>query len=126
MEKRKGLDIVLDMVGGDYISKNLQCLGTGGRHVSIAFLKGSVVRADLLPVMLRSLVLTGSLLRPRSLAEKARLAGELRKHVWPLVSAGKVAPVIHAVLPLHSAARAHNDLEGGSVIGKIVLAVAPE
>lgn len=116
-----GVDVVLDMVGGDYTARNIRCLKTDGRLVNIAFLNGSKVEADLMPVMLKRLTLTGSTLRPRDDAFKARLAATLKERVWPLLEAGKVRPVIHTVLPLAEAAAAHQLMESSAHIGKIVL-----
>ena len=117
----RGVDVVLDMVGGDYLGRNIACLAADGRHVSLAFLKGSRVEIDLVPVMTKRLTLTGSTLRPRPVAVKAAIAAELKKRVWPLLDAGKVAPLIHAVFPLEKAAEAHRLMESGTHRGKIVL-----
>ena len=88
---REGIDVVLDMVGGDYIPRNIALLRRGGRHISIAFLSGSRVEVNFAPVLMRNLTLTGSVLRPRSKEEKGRLAGEIKELVWPLVEAGRDA-----------------------------------
>ena len=117
----QGADVILDMVGGDYFARNLKCLRPDGRLVSIAFLQGSKVEADLLPVMLKRLTLTGSTLRPRDVAFKGRLAAELKAKVWPLLEAGKVSPRMEKTFPLDQAAEAHRHLESGGHIGKIVL-----
>lgn len=116
-----GADMVLDMVGGDYVPKNLNCLKPGGRHVSIAFLRGAVAEVSLLQIMQKQLVLTGSTLRARPAAEKARLASTIREKVWPLIEQGKIRPVIDSVFPLTDAAAAHARMEEGSHIGKIIL-----
>lgn len=116
-----GVDVILDMVGGSYIERNLRCLKPDGRLVSIAFLSGSKAEVDLLPIMLKRLTVTGSTLRPRDDAFKGRLAGVLRESVWPLLEAGKVRPVIHAVFPLAEAAEAHRLMESSAHTGKIVL-----
>jgi NADPH2:quinone reductase len=121
----RGVDVILDMVGGDYLPRNIAALATDGRLVQIAFLRGSRAEIDLAPVMQRRLTLTGSTLRPRSVEEKGRLAREVRAHVWPLVESGAVRPVIHATFPLPEAADAHRLLESGTHIGKIVLVVRP-
>ena len=117
----QGADVVLDMVGGDYFARNLKCLRPDGRLVSIAFLQGSKVEADLLPVMLKRLTLTGSTLRPRDVAFKGRLAAALLAKVWPLLEAGMVSPRMEKTFPLDQAAEAHRHLESGGHIGKIVL-----
>jgi len=118
-----GVDLVLDMVGGDYLARNVSVLATEGRLVQIAFLQGSRVTFDFLPMMLKRLTITGSTLRPRTVAQKASIAAALRDKVWPLLEAGTVKPVIHATLPLAEAARAHAMMEEGRHIGKIVLTV---
>jgi putative PIG3 family NAD(P)H quinone oxidoreductase len=117
----RGVDVVLDMVGGPYIPRNLKVLAQEGRLVQIAFLQGSKVELDLMPVMLKRLTLTGSTLRARSVAEKGAIAAELRDRVWPLLADGRVKPVIHQTFPLAEAAEAHRLMEAGTHIGKIVL-----
>ncbi len=117
----KGVDLVLDMVGGDYLPRNISALAVDGRHVSIAFLGGAKVTLDLRPVMVRRLTLTGSTLRPRSIADKAAIAEQLREKVWPLLENGEVRPVVHATMPLEKAAEAHALMETSSHIGKIIL-----
>ena len=118
----KGVDVVLDMVGGPYIPKNIRSLGMDGRLVFIAFLQGSkVAEADFLPVMLRRLTITGSTMRPRTTAQKAAIAADLRAKVWPVLDAGRCAPTIHATFPLGEAAAAHRLMESSEHIGKIVL-----
>jgi len=121
---QQALDLVLDMVGGAYIAKNIRLLGLEGRLVQIAFLLGSKAPDfDLLPVMMRRLTITGSTLRPRSTEEKAAIARSLHEKVWPLLEAGKVTPVIHATFPIADAAKAHALMETSRHIGKIMLAV---
>jgi len=117
----KGVNVVLDMVGGDYLPRNLDCLALEGRHVSIAFLRGPKVELNLMPVMLKRLTLTGSTLRARTTAQKAALANTVRDKVWPLVTAGKVRPVIAQTFPLDGAADAHRLMESSTHIGKIML-----
>ncbi|GAB6053313.1 NAD(P)H-quinone oxidoreductase [Magnetospira thiophila] len=117
----RGVDVILDMVGGDYVARNLKALAFEGRLVHIAFLGGSKVDLDLMPVLLRRLTITGSTLRPQSVARKAEIAHALRESVWPLIEAGKIAPVIHATFPLTQAAEAHRLMESGVHVGKIVL-----
>ncbi len=121
--KGKGIDVILDMVGGDYIARNIKSLAADGRLVSIAFLRGSSAEINLMPVMLKRLTLTGSTLRPQSNDAKARMAGGLAETVWPLLDQGKVAPLIHAVFPLAEAAKAHALMESNTHMGKIVLQV---
>lgn len=119
--KNKGVDVVLDMVGGDYILKNLKVLGQGGRHVSIAMQKGRTAEIDLFQIMSKKLVMTGSTLRPQSVAAKSAIAKALQKQVWPLLKKRKIKPVIDRVFALKNAQEAHDYLEIGRHIGKIVL-----
>jgi NADPH:quinone reductase len=119
----KGVDVVLDMVGGDYFSRNMDALAMDGRLVSIAVLNGVKATINILTMMQRRLTLTGSTLRTRPIAEKGAIAAALRQHVWPLLESGKVSPVIHATFPLGNAAEAHRVMESGAHIGKIVLVV---
>ncbi|MEQ8949358.1 NAD(P)H-quinone oxidoreductase, partial [Parvibaculum sp.] len=117
----RGADVILDMVGGDYIARNIQACAADGRIVSIAFLNGSTAEVNFMPVMLKRLTLTGSTLRPRSIEEKAALAAVLREKVWPLIEAGRVKPLVDTVFPLSEASKAHALMEKSSHIGKIVL-----
>ena len=117
----KGADVVLDMVGGDYVARNIGAMAADGRMVSIAFLAGAKVEVNLMPVMLKRLTLTGSTLRPRGVDFKAAIARKLRERVWPLIDEGRIKPVIHATFPLAQAADAHRLMESGAHIGKIVL-----
>ena len=119
----EGVDVILDMVGGDYIARNVKALRTGGRIVFIAFLGGSRVEIDFLPLMLKRATITGSTLRPREIEEKGAIAAELAAEVWPLLDAGRIAPVIDSTYPLADAAEAHRRMESGAHIGKIVLTV---
>jgi NADPH2:quinone reductase len=121
--KGKGVDVILDMVGGDYMARNIKSLAADGRLVSIAFLRGSVAELNLMPVMLKRLTLTGSTLRPQSNDAKARMAQGLREAVWPLLDQGRISPVIAATFPLAQAAQAHALMESNAHIGKIVLQV---
>jgi putative PIG3 family NAD(P)H quinone oxidoreductase len=116
-----GVHIVLDMVGGDYLQRNLDCLALDGRHVSIAVQGGATGEINIAKVMQRRLTLTGSTLRPRSAEFKSLVADELARAVWPHVEAGKLKPVIHATFPLAEAAAAHAMMEAGEHVGKIVL-----
>ena len=117
----KGVDVILDMVGADYLPRNIKALATEGRMVSIAFLKGSVAEVNFMPVMLKRLTLTGSTLRPQSNDAKARIAQGLAEKVWPLISAGTIHPVVDATFPLAQAADAHRRMEASAHIGKLVL-----
>lgn len=120
----RGVDVILDMVGGDYVARNLALLAVEGRLVQIAFLKASRVEIDLMQVMRRRLTLTGSTLRPRTVAEKGAIARALEVQVWPLLAARAVAPVIDTTFPLAAAAAAHRLMESSRHIGKIVLTTA--
>jgi NADPH2:quinone reductase len=121
----RGVDVILDMVGAGYFSRNIASLARDGRLVIIAFLQGAKLHdADLGPIMQKRLIVTGSTLRPRTTAEKAAIAAELRERVWPLLDAGRCAPVVHAVFPLTDVAAAHRLMESGGHIGKIVLETA--
>jgi len=119
----KGVDVIVDMVGGDYLPRNLDALAIDGRLVQISFLKGSHVELNLNPLMRKRLTLTGSTLRPRTPAEKGVIARALEEKVWPHVASGEVRPVIHATFPLRDAPLAHAELERGQHVGKIVLMV---
>ena len=121
----KGVDVVLDMVGASYFSKNIRSLAMDGRLVMIAFLGGSKVEAmDLAPIMTRRLTVTGSTMRPRTTAQKGAIAEALRAKVWPLLAEGRCGPVIHTVFPLAHAAAAHALMESSAHIGKIMLEVS--
>ncbi|MGL4279544.1 MAG: NAD(P)H-quinone oxidoreductase [Albidovulum sp.] len=119
-----GADLILDMVGGDYIARNLKALAEDGRLVQIAFLQGPKAEINFAPLMTRRLTITGSTLRPQSDLAKARIAGELRQHVWPMIAAGKLKPVMDSEFALDDAAKAHARIESSGHIGKIVLRVA--
>lgn len=119
----KGVHVVLDMVGGDYVPKELKCLADEGRLVFIAFLRGPKTELDINEVMRRRLVLTGSTLRPRPIEFKGAVARSLREHVWPLIEAGKIKPVVFKTFPLAQAAEAHRLMESSQHIGKLVLTV---
>ncbi|MGZ8219027.1 NAD(P)H-quinone oxidoreductase [Methylomagnum sp.] len=119
----KSVDLILDMVGGPYLQRNLDCLAPGGRLVLIAVQGGPKSDINLLPVFLKRLTLTGSTLRPRCVAEKAAIAVALREKVWPLLDAGRVKPIIHAAFPLAEAGEAQRLMETGGHMGKLVLTV---
>ena len=123
-QPEKGVDVILDMVGGDYIAKNIKCLRPDGRLVFIAFLGGSKVDIDFMSLMLKRLTLTGSTLRTRSDAVKADITSEVRKTVWPWINKGLYRPKIDRILPLNEAAEAHRIIEKSAHIGKIVLQVS--
>lgn len=118
----KGVNVVLDMVGGDYLPRNIACMAEDGRHVSIAVQGGARAEIPIFTIMQKRLTLTGSTLRPRSAAFKALVAEELRRTVWPSVVEGALKPIIDQVYPLREAATAHARMDGGEHIGKIVLA----
>ena len=118
-----GVSVVLDMVGGDYVPRNLKALADDGRHVSIAHQRGAKAEIAIGDVMRRRLTLTGSTLRPRSVDFKTMVADEIAKTVWPYVEGGRLKPVIDSVFPLSQAAEAHARMEGGEHVGKIVLEV---
>jgi NADPH2:quinone reductase len=120
---RAGVNIVIDMVGGDYVPRNLACLAEEGRHVSIAVQRGASAEIQIFDVMRRRLTLTGSTLRPRTVEFKTMVADEIARTVWPYVEGGRLKPVIDATFPLLDANAAHERMEGGEHIGKIVLEV---
>ena len=117
----KGVQAVLDMVGGDYLPRNVQCLAEDGRHVTIAVQRGITAEINIAMIMMKRLTLTGSTLRARSVSFKTLVAEELIRVVWPHVEAGKLKPVIDKTFPLTEAAAAHARMEGGDHVGKIVL-----
>jgi putative PIG3 family NAD(P)H quinone oxidoreductase len=121
---KQGVDVILDMVAGPYIAKNIRLLGLEGRLVQIATLEGSKDPTfDLLPIMMKRLTVTGSTLRPRSVADKAAITAALCEKVWPLLEAGKVKPIIHTTFPMADVAKAHSLMESSQHIGKIMLKV---
>ena len=119
--ERKGVDVILDMVGGSYIERNIRCLADDGRLVQIAFLDGPRAELNFSQLMTRRLTFTGSTLRPQSDMAKARIADDLARHVWPLLDAERIAPVMDSEFPLESARDAHERMEGSAHIGKIIL-----
>lgn len=120
---KKGIDVILDMVGGDYIQRNIKAAARDGRIVNIAYLNGSKAEVDFMMVMLKRLTLTGSTLRVRSVTDKAAIADALRSTVWPLIEAGKVKPQLFKTFPLAQADKAHALMETSAHIGKIVLEI---
>ncbi|MBT8367993.1 MAG: NAD(P)H-quinone oxidoreductase [Deltaproteobacteria bacterium] len=120
----QGVDVILDMVGGDYVARNLELAAMDGRMVSISFLKGSRVEIDMMHILRKRLIITGSTLRPRSAEAKAGIAQNLRAQVWPLIESGKIKPLIAARFPLADVYEAHKLMESSIHIGKIILTVA--
>src|SRR5215472_4566628 len=121
MTAGRGVDVILDMVGGDYIQRNISALAVEGRIVYIAFLRGSQAEVNLLPLMLKRGTITGSTLRARTVEQKGAIAAPLKRMVWPLLDQGKVKPVIYRTFPLAQASEAHRLMESSAHIGKIVL-----
>jgi len=121
---KKGVDVILDMVGGDYIAKNFKIAALEGRIVNIAYLQGPVAKVNFLPVMLKRLTVTGSTLRPQSADTKAAIANNLKEFIWPLIENSKIKPVIAQCFPLEQATEAHTLMESNKHIGKIVLTVS--
>jgi len=124
MKNEGGADLILDMVGGDYIPRNIKTLANDGRLVQIAFLQGAVTELNFAMMMIKRLTITGSTLRPQSDLAKAQIAQDLRDQVWPLIEVGMVAPVMDSTFELADAAGAHTRMESSGHIGKIVLTVA--
>jgi putative PIG3 family NAD(P)H quinone oxidoreductase len=122
----RGVDVVLDMVGGEYFARNIDVLAIEGRLVEIATLHGVKAELNIQAIMLRRLTVTGSTLRPRPVTDKAAIADALRRQVWPLLESGVVKPIIHATFPLRDAAEAHRAMEAGAHIGKLVLVTSIE
>ncbi|MBI4486473.1 MAG: NAD(P)H-quinone oxidoreductase [Acidobacteria bacterium] len=119
----RGADLILDIVGADYVRRNIAALAMNGRLVMIGFMKGVQAEIDITPILQRRLILTGSTLRPRSTEEKAEIAQALYERVWPLIQRGSIKPVIHRTFPLEAAADAHRMMEANEHVGKIVLTV---
>ena len=123
--QKKGVHLILDMVGGSYIQRNLKSLGMDGRLVQIAFLQPSLVEVDWLSVMTKRLTYTGSTLRPRTAQDKTQIASDLKQHVWPLLESKVIAPIIYKVFDLKDVSKAHVLMESSEHIGKIMLKVTP-
>jgi NADPH2:quinone reductase len=121
----KGVNVILDMIGGNYTPGNIQSLAEEGRLVMINTMKGKDVHVDLSQVMRKRLIITGSMLRSREIAFKAAIARNLEKHIWPFLASGKIKPVVHSVFPAGKAAEAHQLMESGEHMGKIVLSFEP-
>jgi NADPH2:quinone reductase len=117
----RGVDVILDMVGGDYFARNIEALAVEGRLVEIATLHGVKADVNIQTIMARRLTITGSTLRPRPIADKAAIADQLRQHVWPLLESGAVKPIVHATFPLRDAADAHRMMESSVHVGKLLL-----
>jgi len=124
LTENKGVDVILDMIGGDYFPRNIKCMGYDARLVQIAIQNGPKTEVNLLPIMLKRLTITGSTLRARSTPFKNKIAEQLLEKVWPLLDSGKIKPVIHATFPLSEAASAHKLMESSQHIGKIILTVS--
>ena len=121
LTENKGVDVILDMVGGPYFPKNIKLLAVKGRLLQIALMQGYKAEVDIRPLLMKRVTLTGSTLRPRSVKEKAAIARSLRKEVWPLMDSGTIRPIIHQTFPLEKAADAHRLMESSNHIGKILL-----
>lgn len=119
----KGVDLVIDLAGGDWLARNLEALAFGGRHVSLAWMRGSKAELPVPVVMKKSLTLTGFMLRDRSREEKTALAQTVQKDLWPMIEAGRVRPVVHAAYPLPEVSKAHESMEKGQGVGKRILIV---
>ena len=119
----QGVDVILDIVGGDYVARNLELAAMDGRIVSLSFIKGSRVEIDMMHVLLKRLIITGSTLRPRPAEVKASIAGKLRAQIWPLIESREIKPLIAARFPLADAAEAHKLMESSKHIGRIILTV---
>jgi putative PIG3 family NAD(P)H quinone oxidoreductase len=119
----QGVDIVLDMVGGDYVDRNLKVLAVEGRLIQIAFLQGAKVNVDLTSLMVKRIAFTGSTLRPRTIEDKAHIAQSLQEHVWPLLGQGKALPIIDRVFEMDDASLAHGLMESSVHVGKIMLKI---
>lgn len=123
--KLRGVDVILDIVGGDYTAKNLACLAREGRLVQIGLMGGATATISLAPIILRRLTITGSTLRIRTPEEKGAIAAALEREVWPLLASGRVKPIVDRTFPLVDAASAHRAIESGQVFGKVVLTMRP-
>jgi NADPH:quinone reductase-like Zn-dependent oxidoreductase len=121
--EKRGVDLILDMVGGEYVEKNIRSLALEGRLVQIAFLQPSKVSIDCMPIMIKRLTFTGSTLRPRTIAQKAAIAHDLREQVWPRFESGELRAYLYRTFPFGEASAAHELMESSTHIGKIVLAV---
>ena len=121
LTENKGVDVILDMVGGPYFPKNIKILAAEGRLLQIALMQGYKAEVDFRPLLMKRVTLTGSTLRPRSVKEKAKIAQALRKEVWPFMDSGTIRPIIHQTFPLEKAADAHQLMESSNHIGKILL-----
>lgn len=121
LSQEQGVDVILDMIGGDYFLRNLKCMGFDARLVQIAIQNGAKTEANLLPILLKRLTITGSTLRNRNDVFKSQIANQLLEKVWPLLESGKIKPIIHTTFPLADAAKAHQLMESNQHMGKIIL-----
>lgn len=117
----KGIDVVLDIIGGDYVEKNYQVASKFGRIIQVGMMKGMPKNLNMMPMMIKRLIHTGSTMRSRSVEEKAHIAQELKQYVWPLIAKGKIKPIINAIFPLTEVGKAHQLMESGDLIGKVML-----
>lgn len=117
----KGIDVVLDIIGGDYVEKNYQVASKFGRIIQVGMMKGMPKNLNMMPMMIKRLIHTGSTMRSRSVEEKAHIAQELKQYVWPLIAEGKIKPIINAIFPLTEVGKAHQLMESGDLIGKVML-----
>ncbi|NBX03981.1 MAG: NAD(P)H-quinone oxidoreductase, partial [Alphaproteobacteria bacterium] len=117
----QGVELIMDMVGGDYFAKNIDCLAMDGRLIEIAYLRGAKVEMNIDTIMNKRLTITGSKLRPLPMERKTRLANQLHRLLWPMLESGRVKPVVDKVFPFREAAAAHKYLESGQHVGKIIL-----
>ncbi|WPC97430.1 NAD(P)H-quinone oxidoreductase [Proteus terrae] len=121
----KGVDVILDIIGGDYVEKNYQVAGKFGRVIQVGMMKGMPQNLNMMPMMIKRLIHTGSTMRSRSIEEKAQIAQELKQQVWPLIAEGKIKPIINAIFPLKEVGKAHQLMESGDLIGKVMLEILP-
>lgn len=117
----KGVDVVLDIIGGDYVEKNYQVAAKFGRIIQVGMMKGMPKNLNMMPMMIKRLIHTGSTMRSRTVEEKAEIAQELKQQVWPLITSGKIKPIINAIYPLDEVGKAHQLMESGDLIGKVML-----
>ena len=117
----KGVDVILDIIGGDYVEKNYQVASKFGRVIQVGMMKGMPKNLNMMPMMIKRLIHTGSTMRSRSIEEKAQIAQELKQHVWPLIAEEKIKPIINAIFPLKEVGKAHELMESGDLIGKVML-----
>lgn len=119
----QGIDVILDIIGGDYVEKNYQVAAKFGRIIQVGMMKGTPKNLNMMPLMIKRLIHTGSTMRSRNIEEKAEIARELEQKVWPIIADGKINPIINAVFPLNEVGKAHQLMESGDLIGKVILEV---